>query len=159
MAASPSRRGFLLGASAVVLAGCSRGEPSRGAQPGSAQAPAARYVFANAATAPSLDPALTDNVETNRVARQVLDGLVAPDSLTGEPVPALAESWKASADGLTLDFALRRDVVFHDGIADILRPLHHPPLRNRVAHGRHHDRHRFAPNCRCEKWPQCRGSA
>ncbi|WP_144791962.1 ABC transporter substrate-binding protein [Kocuria palustris] len=115
MAASPSRRGFLLGASAVVLAGCSRGEPSRGAQPGSAQAPAARYVFANAATAPSLDPALTDNVETNRVARQVLDGLVAPDSLTGEPVPALAESWKASADGLTLDFALRRDVVFHDG--------------------------------------------
>lgn len=114
MSAQPTRRALLLGASALVLAGCSR-DAADGAESEDAETPTAEYAFANAAAAPSLDPTLTDNVETNRVARQVLDGLVAPDSLTGEAVPALAVSWAASADGLTLDFSLRRDVVFHDG--------------------------------------------
>lgn len=114
MSAQPTRRALLLGASALALAGCSR---SSEAEPSAGQSSASdlEYVFANAATAPTLDPTLTDNVETNRVARQVLDGLVAPDSLTGEAVPSLAVSWAASEDGLTLDFELRRDVVFHDG--------------------------------------------
>ena len=114
MSAQPTRRALLLGASALALAGCSRGSEADSAseEQSASQRP---YVFANAATAPTLDPTLTDNVETNRVARQVLDGLVAPDSLTGEAVPALAVSWAASDDGRTLDFALRRDVVFHDG--------------------------------------------
>lgn len=114
MSAQPTRRALLLGASALALAGCSEG--SQPQAPSGQRSPAdSEYVFANAATAPTLDPTLTDNVETNRVARQVLDGLVAPDSLTGEPVPSLAVGWTASEDGLTLDFELRRDVVFHDG--------------------------------------------
>ncbi|MCT1601092.1 ABC transporter substrate-binding protein [Kocuria sp. p3-SID1433] len=114
MSAQPTRRALLLGASALALVGCS--ERSQPQAPSGQRSPAdSEYVFANAATAPTLDPTLTDNVETNRVARQVLDGLVAPDSLTGEPVPSLAVGWTASEDGLTLDFELRRDVVFHDG--------------------------------------------
>lgn len=114
MSAQPTRRALLLGASALALGGCS--ERSQPQAPSGQRSPAdSEYVFANAATAPTLDPTLTDNVETNRVARQVLDGLVAPDSLTGEPVPSLAVGWTASEDGLTLDFELRRDVVFHDG--------------------------------------------
>lgn len=114
MSAQPTRRALLLGASALALVGCS--ERSQPQAPSGQRSPAdSEYVFANAATAPTLDPTLTDNVETNRVARQVLDGLVAPDSLTGEPVPSLAVGWTASEDGLTLDFELRRDVVFQDG--------------------------------------------
>ena len=35
----------------------------------------------------------------------------------GTPAPALAASWTVSADGLVYDFALRRDVQFHDGTA------------------------------------------
>lgn len=33
----------------------------------------------------------------------------------GEPLPDLAESWQVSADGDEVTFALRRDVVWHDG--------------------------------------------
>lgn len=111
-----SRRAFLMGTTALALTGCAQREPQE-QQPTAAPAPTARYVFANAATAPTLDPSLTDNVETNRAARQILDGLVSPDALTGDPRPALALSWAEADDGLSIDFALRRDVRFHDGQA------------------------------------------
>lgn len=113
MALKYSRRIFLAGAGAAVLAGCSREESTSG--PETQDLPTAHYIFANAATAPTLDPSLTDNLETNRMARQILDGLVAPDPMTGDPIPSLATEWQASEDGLSWDFALRTDVVFHDG--------------------------------------------
>ena len=69
MSAQPTRRALLLGASALALAGCSRGSDAE--TPSGEQSASQRpYVFANAATAPTLDPTLTDNVETNRVARR-----------------------------------------------------------------------------------------
>jgi peptide/nickel transport system substrate-binding protein len=43
----------------------------------------------------------------------VVEGLVDADA-TGQPVPALAESWER-IDDTTWEFALRPDVVFHDG--------------------------------------------
>lgn len=110
-----SRRAFLAGATVTVLAGCGTSEGSDPDSTPSREVPEAHYVFANAATAPTLDPSLTDNLETNRIARQVLDGLVAPDPLTGDPTAALATAWRASEDGLSWDFALRDDVLFHDG--------------------------------------------
>lgn len=116
MAHQYSRRLFLAGASALVLAGCAR-EQAQASDDESRDLPTAHYVFANAATAPTLDPSLTDNLETNRIARQVLDGLVAPDAMTGDPVPALATAWSVADDELSWDFALRTDVVFHDGSA------------------------------------------
>ncbi|MDO5618348.1 ABC transporter substrate-binding protein [Kocuria sp.] len=117
-----SRRRFLtstLGAVVVgstVSTGCARANTEPAIQSSQPVAPA-QYVFANAATAPTLDPSLTDNLETHRIARQILDGLVAPDPMTGDPVPALATAWRASEDGLSWDFALREGVVFHDGSA------------------------------------------
>ncbi|MBI3915086.1 MAG: hypothetical protein HY327_12985 [Chloroflexi bacterium] len=42
-------------------------------------------------------------------------GLVTRDLKTGAFVPFLAESWKISADGLTYEFKLKRNVKFHDG--------------------------------------------
>lgn len=117
-----SRRRFLSTAAGAVLggaavaatSGCASSDDQPSTQSSQPVAPT-HYVFANAATAPSLDPSLTDNLETHRIARQILDGLVAPDPMTGDPVPALATAWRSSEDGLSWDFSLRSGVYFHDG--------------------------------------------
>ena len=41
--------------------------------------------------------------------------LIAKDPETGEYVPYLAESWTVAEDGLSYEFKLREDVLFHDG--------------------------------------------
>ena len=62
-----------------------------------------------------LDPAETPGLITPFMILYALhDGLVKP--MPGNPMaPSLAESWKASPDGLTYTFALRRGVKFHNG--------------------------------------------
>lgn len=73
------------------------------------------FTFATAADPVGLDPALAQDTESYRVTRQILETLVAPDPVTGEPVPALATSWEEVDDGLAYRFELREGVVFHDG--------------------------------------------
>jgi peptide/nickel transport system substrate-binding protein len=62
-----------------------------------------------------LDPAETPGLITPfMILYAVHDGLVKP--LPGNAMaPSLAESWRASPDGLTYTFALRRGVRFHNG--------------------------------------------
>jgi len=45
----------------------------------------------------------------------IYDGLVDIDPHTNQVVPALAESWEISEDGLTYIFHLRKDVLWNDG--------------------------------------------
>src|SRR5205823_11944722 len=45
---------------------------------------------------------------------QIFEGLVRFNSNTTDSEPALATEWTASSDGLSYEFALRNDVVFHD---------------------------------------------
>jgi peptide/nickel transport system substrate-binding protein len=48
------------------------------------------------------------------LARHIYDGLLYKNLDTGEIVPALAESWEFTGP-LTMEFALRKGVKFHDG--------------------------------------------
>ena len=62
----------------------------------------------------TLDPARISDVYGRSVSQQIFDGLVQFDQ-TLAIKPALAEFWRASRDGLTWTFDLRKGVKFHHG--------------------------------------------
>ncbi|MBI4637647.1 MAG: ABC transporter substrate-binding protein [Candidatus Rokubacteria bacterium] len=62
----------------------------------------------------TLDPARVSDIYSRSVSQQIFDGLVQFDQ-TLTVMPALAQFWKASRDGLTWTFTLRKGVRFHHG--------------------------------------------
>jgi oligopeptide transport system substrate-binding protein len=62
----------------------------------------------------TLDPAFVSDIYSRTVVRQIVDGLVQFDAHLN-PIPAIAEFWEASRDGLSWTFTLRRGVKFHHG--------------------------------------------
>src|ERR1043166_694087 len=62
----------------------------------------------------SLDPALSTDVPTGRAVGYLFDGLTRFDA-EAHVLPALAERWEISPDGLRYTFHLRHGVRFHDG--------------------------------------------
>ena len=60
----------------------------------------------------TLDPARINDVYSRSVAQQIFDGLVQFDQ-TLTVMPALAQFWKSSRDGLSWTFVLRKGVKFH----------------------------------------------
>ena len=62
----------------------------------------------------TLDPARITDTYGRAVSQQIFDGLVQFDQ-TLAVKPALAEFWRASRDGLTWTFELRKGVKFHHG--------------------------------------------
>jgi peptide/nickel transport system substrate-binding protein len=73
------------------------------------------FVYAGSADPIALDGALVSDGESARAIFQMFEGLVALKPGTTEVVPSLATSWKASEDGKTWTFQLRKGVKFHDG--------------------------------------------
>lgn len=63
----------------------------------------------------SIDPARATTIDEQLVADQLFDGLTRWDAATGEPIAALAESWRVSDDGLHWVFTLRAGARFSDG--------------------------------------------
>ena len=64
----------------------------------------------------ALDPQFAQpGVIENRIMLALFEGLVRYDPKTLEPIPAIAESWSVSEDGLRWTFRLRADAKFSDG--------------------------------------------
>ena len=70
-------------------------------------------VVGRGSDANSLDPAEATSFEAIKCADWSFDGLVKFDGNSHKIVPALAESWKISDDGLTWTFKLKKGVKFH----------------------------------------------
>lgn len=61
-----------------------------------------------------LNPFTSTTIAISTINNNIYEGLIGLDANTGEFVPALAESWEISEDGLTYTFNLREGVLFHD---------------------------------------------
>ena len=85
--------------------------------PSAGDGPSATFTFGTASQPLGLDPALSSDVESYRITRQILEGLVGVDQTTGKPTPLLATEWTESDEGRSYTFKLRSDVTFHDGTA------------------------------------------
>jgi oligopeptide transport system substrate-binding protein len=64
-----------------------------------------------------LDPQIVTAYTEMNIMLALFEGLTALDEATGQPVPAAAESWQVSADGLTYTFTLRPAVRWSNGDA------------------------------------------
>ncbi|MDC7126573.1 MAG: ABC transporter substrate-binding protein [Spirochaetales bacterium] len=62
----------------------------------------------------SLDPMLSAATDTSSIMMNVFEGLLTFNE-KGEFIPALAESYNISDDGLTYSFRLKKGIKFHDG--------------------------------------------
>ncbi|MDR1435964.1 MAG: peptide ABC transporter substrate-binding protein [Puniceicoccales bacterium] len=63
----------------------------------------------------TLDPHLMVDLQQFNIGRALFEGLVTLDCGTLEPIPAVAESWEISPDGLTYTFHLRPNCRWSDG--------------------------------------------
>jgi peptide/nickel transport system substrate-binding protein len=97
---------------ALLMIGLAAGMLAAGGQPEAKKQQV--FNFALQGNPDTLDPQKTAGTLTFQTLKSVYDTLVEPDQ-TGKLVPALAEKWDISADGLAWTFTLRRDVVFHNG--------------------------------------------
>lgn len=102
---------LLLAALAVLLAGCSKKSASTPA----AGASGAVLRVGNGAEPQDLDPQLMTAFTDQNLALALFEGLCALDEKTSAPVPAAAERWEVSKDGLTWTFHLREKLKWSDG--------------------------------------------
>lgn len=63
----------------------------------------------------SLSPFIAVRLLTTNIGRWMYDFLTNYDPKTGETIPALAESWDTSEDGLTWTYHIREDATWTDG--------------------------------------------
>lgn len=62
-----------------------------------------------------LDPHIITGIPEHHILTALLEGLVAKDPATLEPIPAVAKSWNISSDGKTYTFQLRHNAVWSNG--------------------------------------------
>lgn len=72
-------------------------------------------IFGRGDDSTRLDPITVTDGESFRVTKNIFDTLLDYEDDNMKVVPALAESWQISEDGLTYTFQLRQGVKFHDG--------------------------------------------
>jgi peptide/nickel transport system substrate-binding protein len=101
---------------AVLSATLSTGAPSAGASlPANATSHTLKLAFGADMQVP--DPDIFYEIEGNAVVTSVYEGLVKYANNSTKIVPAVAQSWTISPDGMTYTFHMRPNVKFHDGTA------------------------------------------
>ncbi len=63
----------------------------------------------------TFNPVISQDATSSSVGGMMFDGLVFQNPITGEPEPALAESWSVSEDKLKVIFTLRKGLKWSDG--------------------------------------------
>jgi oligopeptide transport system substrate-binding protein len=77
--------------------------------------PAMEFVAGNGTEIQSVDPTQIEGVPEHRVNLALFEGVVSYDPRTNKAVPAMAESWTASADGKVITFKIRQGLTWSDG--------------------------------------------
>lgn len=88
---------------ALLFSGCTRREPR------------ADIVLVNGGEPESLDPHIVTGQLDGRVAGALFEGLLQFDPRTGDPIPAIAERYDLSPDGLIYTFHLRSNAMWSTG--------------------------------------------
>lgn len=96
---------------AVGFAGCSK----KSASTPSAGTSGAVLRVGNGAEPQDLDPQVMTAFTDQNIALALFEGLCALDEKTSAPVPAAAERWEVSDDGLKWTFHLRENLKWSDG--------------------------------------------
>jgi oligopeptide transport system substrate-binding protein len=94
----------------VVLSGCTRRET-----PAEAGIRTQTLLVGNAAEPADLDPQVTYAQTDNNIVYSLFEPLTWIDPKTSLPVPAMAERWDESADGLVYTFHLRPNLHWSNG--------------------------------------------
>ena len=94
---------------AVLLGGCSRERPVALARKEGI------LLMGNGPEPAALDPQVTTGGSELRIQMALYEGLVTPDPETLEPLPAVAESWEVTEEGLLYTFRLRAEARWSDG--------------------------------------------
>ncbi|MFZ5496689.1 MAG: peptide ABC transporter substrate-binding protein [Verrucomicrobiota bacterium] len=105
-------RCLILALAAALLAGCARRET-----PAAAGLRTGTLLVGNLAEPQELDPQLVAAYTDQNIAVALFEGLCALDERTSQPVPATAERWEVSPDGLTWTFHLRATAKWSNGEA------------------------------------------
>ncbi len=106
---------LILTSLATSACGSSSSSGGSGSTSGSSAAGGGTFVLAAGADPAPIDPALVSSTYGYTFTRNVYESLVYYKLGTTDLEPVLATSWKASSDGLTYTFQLRRGVKFQDG--------------------------------------------
>lgn len=99
----------------MVVAACGLGRDTIGARAAKPGAVAGGTITIGIGRPASIDPANSFERWGKLVDSLLCEPLIQMDPVTGEPKPAIAESWIVSANGTQITLKLRKGVRFHDG--------------------------------------------
>ncbi len=102
----------ILGLFAALITGCAKRET-----PAAAGVRTHTLLVGNAAEPGDLDPHLASILSDQIIVNTLFEGLTLLDEKTTQPLPAAAESWSASTDGLVWTFRLREGLQWSNGDA------------------------------------------
>ena len=112
-----TRRQFLVATGALAAIACTPTGPGGGPQTSAAAGkptPGGTITFVLENDVIDFDPVFSRAFVDRNAHYQIYDTLARADE-NGKIIPWLAEKWDIAADGKTVTFSLRKDVVYHDG--------------------------------------------